>query len=736
MTEQAANPSDDSWAQVKDLVADALDRPIGERRTFLEGACDGDVALRRRVERLLAVHDSAESFFDHTPTVDLPAEISAGGGAPEPERVGQYRILRRIASGGAGTVYLAVQDRPHRTVALKLLRAGMHAPELARRFEQESEVLASLHHPAIAHVYEAGVHGEGVWQTPYIAMELVRDARTIIAWAEASRLRIEQRLELFITVCEAVQHAHDRGFVHRDLKPPNILVDSAGHAKVIDFGVARIMESEDEREPTQHTSAGDIVGTLLYMAPEQCGGAGQQIDKRADVYALGVVLFELLAGRLPLTLAGMRIDQAIDAIRMQAPARLIRVAPQAGRDLDAITGRSLEKDPQRRYQTAAALAADVRRCLDHQPIVARAPGVFYRARLFARRHRVAAIAVIATMGILVGATVVSTSFALWANRSARVAGHEHEIAQGVSSRLSRMLAVPDPHRRGADVTVVEMLDLMIEDLDATEELPEIELAVRQAAGETYLNIDRVDQALRQFERCAEIQRQTQPDSPALALTLNNIGLAHMLAERYVEAERAHRESIAIARDLPPDDVDMAMYLGNLAAVLVQRDNYGEARNLLREVIALRAAEHGPTHLYVIANMRKLANLHARHGEYELAEPLLQSALQAVRETLPESHPLLTATLGEMGRVLADMDRPEAALAALDESWRVVSEHRTPGSYDWKTALERYQKFLLQLDRVSQTEALLTEALNQVEAARGPDSPEAIEVREALVGLYR
>ena len=735
MTEQALHRNDDSWAAVKDLVADALDRPAAQRGAFLDEACAGNAALRRRIERLLAVHDSAESFFDHTLTVDLPASMSAPVAAPqpEPERVGQYRILHRIASGGAGTVYEAVQDRPHRTIALKLLRAGVDSPELARRFERESEVLASLHHPAIAHVYEAGVHGEGVWQMPYIAMELVREARTIIAWAEAKRLTIEQRLELVIIVCQAVQHAHERGFVHRDLKPPNILVDSAGHAKVIDFGVARIMESEGDREHTLRTSAGDIVGTLPYMAPEQCGGDPEQVDRQADVYALGVVLFELLAGRLPLTLAGMRIEQAIEAIRLHAPARLIRVAPQVGRDLDAITARALEKDSQRRYQSAAALAADLRRHLEHRPVVSRPPHFTYQARLFARRHGVA-VAAAALAGLaLVAATMVSLTFAFNANRAHTAELAQRTIAERVNAHLEDMLQLPDPHASGEEVTVIEMLDRMAERLNtATDEPPEVEAPVRVSIGATYLAMNRLDAAEVQFQRARELFLLFDPQHPRLAQSLNHLGMIGLITGDDAAAEKHLRAAIDMCREnATPAHPSLTSLLGNLAAVLMKQNKLDEAEPLLREEIKLRIREFGPSHIIVVAGLRQLGRLRMQLGDLDEANELLRQSLSAAEEGLSADHPIVAAICGDLGEVAMAQGDDQQAIESFAEQWSRVKAARTVGSPDWLYSCRNFIDCLVKTGESTQADAVLSDAIELLRSELGDEDRRTREMTELL-----
>jgi serine/threonine protein kinase/Tfp pilus assembly protein PilF len=292
----------------------------------------------------------------------------------------RYRIVRLIGEGGMGSVYEAEQDRPSRTVALKIIKPGISSPRLLRRFEQESEALGRLQHPGIAHIYEAGTADTGFGPQPYFAMEFIR-GRTLTDYAEAARLPLRARLEIVARIAEAAHHAHQRGLIHRDLKPANILVDESGQPKILDFGVARTTDSE----VTLQTDAGQLLGTLAYMSPEQVLGDPLEIDARSDVYALGVVLYELLAGRLPYTIG--RLPETIRAIREEEPLRLGAVNRSCRGDLETIVATALAKDKARRYGSAGELAADIRRYLHDEPIVARAPGLGYRLQKFTRRNK-------------------------------------------------------------------------------------------------------------------------------------------------------------------------------------------------------------------------------------------------------------------------------------------------------------------------------------------------------------
>jgi serine/threonine protein kinase len=274
-------------------------------------------------------------------------------------------------------VYEAEQDQPRRAVALKVIKPGLVSSELLRRFEQESQALARLQHPAIAQIYEAGTADAGFGPQPFFAMELVRGQSLLDA--DQRRLSVRQRLELMVKICEGVQHAHQRGLIHRDLKPGNILVDETGQPKILDFGVARVTDSD--LGATRQTDVGQLVGTLAYMSPEQVLADPLELDTRSDVYALGVILYELLAGRLPYELSAQPLEAA-RIIREQDPAPLSSISRVYRGDIETITAKALEKDKARRYASAAGLAADVQRYLRDEPITARPPSASYQLRKF------------------------------------------------------------------------------------------------------------------------------------------------------------------------------------------------------------------------------------------------------------------------------------------------------------------------------------------------------------------
>ena len=326
-----------------------------------------------------------------------------------PRRIHHYEVRRVIASGGMGTVFEALQDNPKRSVAIKIMKHGMVSPASLKRFEIESQVLASLRHPGIAQVYEAGTYDDGSGSVPFFAMEYIAGAKPITGYARDKNLGLHERLKLFAEVCDAVHHGHQRGVIHRDLKPSNVLVDSNGRPRIIDFGVARSLDSERVQQSIQ-TEYGELVGSLSYMSPEQFDADPNDLDIRSDVYSLGVLLHELLSGQLPHSYEGATIFRAAQIAKESVPPRLGSLRPELKGDVEAIVWKALQKDRNDRYQSAFGLARDIQRHLSGEAIMARPPSLAYQLRVFARRNKavvgaMAAVAVALVVGIGISATM-------------------------------------------------------------------------------------------------------------------------------------------------------------------------------------------------------------------------------------------------------------------------------------------------------------------------------------------
>ncbi|HYE62374.1 MAG TPA: serine/threonine-protein kinase [Phycisphaerales bacterium] len=437
------------------------------RAALLEERCADDPALRSEVEALLKFHDGAGEFLnDPVPLSDglntFAPQHDAGETLGPGTRVGEYTIERLLGEGGMGVVYVARQERPSRTVALKVIRRGYTTPSLLRRFEHEAEMLGRLQHPGIANIFEAGsapLTGEGVepgrgGNLAYIAMEFI-DGLPLHQHAREHALDTRARLALLARVCEAVHHAHQRGVIHRDLKPANILVDRAGQPKVLDFGVARAADA-DLRVTTMQTGIGQLIGTLPYMSPEQVLADPREVDTRSDVYALGVILYQLLTGRLPLDLASRSIPEAARIIRDESPARLSAVSRVFRGDIETIVAKAMDKDKARRYQSAAELAEDLNRYLAGEPIAAKQDSALYVLRKQIGRHRVAA----ASAGALLILVVAFAVYASWQAHRDRARAEremglraEAQVAQSTAEAAQR---TAERHREAAAASAEEL----------------------------------------------------------------------------------------------------------------------------------------------------------------------------------------------------------------------------------------------------------------------------------------
>lgn len=410
----------ESIARHRQLFLAALEVPKDQRSAFLRTHCDDD-ELRRGVEELLALDDEvAAEGRGSAPPGGAPPRSNEHGGTVHGSSIGDFTLIEELGRGGIGVVWLAEQRTLGRRVALKLLRPGLESEELLQRFRQEAAILGRLQHPGIAHVYDIGTTtaGEAPFRVeqPYIAMEYVRGV-SLARYAEDQQLDIQGRLRLIAQVCDAVDYAHRKGVIHRDLKPDNILVCETGRVVVLDFGIARVTES-DLMTASLNTMPGQIMGTLPYMSPEQVAGRVDLIDAQSDVYSLGVVMFELLSGQVPIDVQGRSIAVAADWIRSKEPTPLRSINALIRKDVETIQQVALEKQRSRRYASAAELAADIRRYLADEPILARPTTSAYRFVKFARRHRGVVAGAAATFVSLVTGTAIAIFFAIRADRNA------------------------------------------------------------------------------------------------------------------------------------------------------------------------------------------------------------------------------------------------------------------------------------------------------------------------------
>ena len=460
--------SQERYERLCELFTATFELSAEQRSAVLAERCDDDPSLRDEVEAMVARHAEDAAVLG-TSALGVDATVLRPAANLEGKRISHYHLKRAIGAGGMGAVYEAVQERPRRTVAVKVMNRGLRSRSSARRFEYESQILGRLRHPGIAQVFEAGTFQENEETVPYFAMEYIPGARTISQYANSTRLSTPERLELFIKVCHAVHHGHQKGVIHRDLKPANILVDGNGEPKIIDFGVARSTDS-DMAVTTLQTDVGQLIGTLQYMSPEQCAADPHDLDTRSDIYSLGVVLFELLTDQLPYDVTKSPVHEAVQVVREATPIKPSTIDRTLRGDLETITLKALEKDRERRYASAIDLAQDLRRYLNHEPIQARPPSAMYHLRRFVRRNRPMAFAAAAIVLVLVGGIVATSWQSVLANdaRELAVQARDEEADQRTKAETEKALAeavyefmhhtltaFPPGHH---DITLREVLD--------------------------------------------------------------------------------------------------------------------------------------------------------------------------------------------------------------------------------------------------------------------------------------
>ena len=592
------------------------------------------------------------------------AGTSLSGGAL-PARIGQYRILRIVGQGGMGVVYEAQQDRPSRVVALKVVRGGGLSASRLRRFEHESQVLGRLQHPGIAQIYEAGTvadeHGNAI---PYFAMELIRGV-DLRRYAASRNLGTRERLDLIAKICDAVSHAHQRGVIHRDLKPSNILVEESGQPRVLDFGIARATDS-DVQQTTMHTDIGQIIGTLPYMSPEQVGGDTNNLDTRSDVYALGVIAYELLAGRLPYQVDKRIIHEAVRIIQEEEPTPLSSINRALRGDVETIVGKALEKEKARRYASADAFASDIRRYLKNEPIAARPASAWYQARKFAQRHKATVTGLAAAFVLLAVGLVVTT-------QQAARARAERDRAESVVAFMDEMLQGVGPSvARGRDSTMLkEMMDqaaARIEKGDLTN-VPDAELRLRGTIGDIYRELEAFPAAAKMLEPAAPLARSLRlGDSKETADALQTLGVLYKDQNKFDEGEPLLRESLVMTKRLfPGDSQELAKAQGALANLLADRGHLKEAEPLARESLAMFRRVFRGDHTRLATAINDLGNTLHDMGDMVGAEPLYREAVAMHRRLFQGDHPETGTSLNNLAVLLKDKGELEEAEATFKEA---------------------------------------------------------------------
>jgi eukaryotic-like serine/threonine-protein kinase len=777
---------DSDWQKVERVFEAALELPVAERSAYVAAACGDDAAIRAEVESLLAAHQRSGRFLD----ADLASAL--------PVSIGRYRIIRLIGEGAMGTVYEAEQEQPRRTVALKVIKPGLAGPELLRRFDRESEALARLQHPGIAQVYEAGTAEGAFGARPYFAMEFIR-GESLLQYAQARHAGTRRRLELVAEICDAVQHAHQRGVIHRDLKPGNILVDESGHPKILDFGVARL--TDRDARVTRETDIGHLVGTLAYMSPEQVLADPMELDTRSDVYALGVILFELLSGRLPYELS-RQLHEAIRTIRLEDPARLSSINRTFRGDIETIVAKALEKDRARRYSSAADLATDIRRYLSDEPIVARPASAAYQMRKFARRHTALVAGVGTVFAVLLAGIVTTTWQAALARRAEQEALHDRDraaIAERTASReRDRALtaeraatsgknravaaeaqaiheknrALDEKHRADTEAATARAIDSFLKNdllaqasasvqarpgtkpdpdlkvrtaLDRAaarisgkfDQQPVVEASIRQTIGEAYGDLGLYPEAQRQLEHALELRQRALGDRHRDTMgTMKTLAGVYQSQGKYAQAGTLYVQLLELQRRVLGDEnADTVSTMNDLGTLYRYQGKFALAQSLFVKSLEVEERLLGEEHRDTMLSMNNLALVYYDQAKYAQAEPLYLRARNLQRRVLGEEHPDTLLTMNNLSLLY----QAEGKLAEAEPLFTRVLEirRRVLGEEHPSTLLSMNNLAVLyrNLGKYAQAEQLYTKALEVQRRVLGEEHPNTLRSMSNLGVLY-
>jgi serine/threonine protein kinase/Tfp pilus assembly protein PilF len=787
----------------------ALNTPPNELSALLERECEGNPVLRERVEKLLAAHwASSETLVPHAnksafvanamgdpfsmPLISTNAKIGTVLG-------GKYKLTQSIGKGGMGEVWMAEQEHPvRRRVALKLIKFGLNSQQSIARFEAERQALAMMDHPNIAKVFDGGTTPEG---QPYFVMEFVNGIG-LTEYCNENKLSINERLRLFVDVCNAVQHAHHKGVIHRDLKPSNVMVgqqDGQPVPKVIDFGLAKAVEcSQRLTDQSSFTSIGQILGTLKYMSPEQANLNNMDIDTRCDIYALGVMLYELLTGSTPLedsTIKGQATLKLLELIRDQEPvkpssrlscseeeqississqrrtdsARLHRVL--AG-DLDWIVMKALEKDRTRRYDSASGFAADIQRYLNSEPVIARPPSVSYRVRKFVRKHRFSVVAGSLVALALIGG-ILGTSLALVRALKAEndaIALREEESKQRQKAEQAQQLA--EDRRQEAETNLAfarkgnSILGSVFAGLDPNAKYQEVsdlrnalrdnlEQAVKElqdsaiddpvsvaemldTLGLSLLGLGESLKAIELFEHSLKTRSEKQgADHKDTLNSMNNLSVSYYRAGQLDKALPLYEQTLERRKAvLGADHLDTMKSMSNLAAGYQAIGRWDKSLPLLEQTLELVKAKLGPEHLDTLISMNNLAAAYRAAGLLDKAFPLFEETLALMKTSLGSNHPTTLTIAGNLATTFQNAGQMNKALPLYEETLDQKKAQLGLDHPDTLVTMNSLASGYKQVGQMDKALPLYKQTLELRKARLGPDHPDTLNSMNNLAVGYQ
>ncbi len=752
-----------------ELFHEAKSRPAGaEREQFLNEACRENASVKEQIASLLeADANRGADFLKVTQMIRPTIPVTEKPG----DRIGRYKLLEQIGEGGCGVVYMAEQEEPvRRRVALKVIKFGMDTKQVIARFEAERQALAMMDHPNIAKVLDGGATNTG---RPFFVMELVRGIR-ITDYCDQNNLSTNERLELFIQVCQAIQHAHQKGIIHRDIKPSNILVthhDDVAVPKVIDFGIAKATIGQ-LTDKTVFTAFAQFIGTPAYMSPEQAQMSGLDVDTRADIYSLGVVLYELLTGNTPFDakeLIAAGLDEMRRKIRDEEPARPStslstmqamelttvarnrKVEPSGlvhllNGDLDWLVMKCLEKDRTRRYETASALAMDLQRYLNDEPVAARPPSQWYRFQKLVRRNQLAfaagsAIAALLVLGFATATWLyfresdarkrAAAAEQLATQRLAEVsaerdakeaAGRE---AEAISAFMGEIFRSPDPTRDGRIITVAETLDKAAKNVEIDlAGQPARQARLQATLANTYHALGLYRQACSLLEKVLTYHKSL-PDAahPDMLVTMHALANSYDLAGRQDEALKLREEVLLLRRKvLGPQHPDTLLAMNNLAHSCFDAHRRSEALRLREELLPLCRKVLGPEHPDTIRAMHGLAHSYYDAGRGAEALKIWQEVLTLRRKVLGPKHPDTLWAISYVAHSYSHANRQPEALKLREEALELSREVNGPEHPDTLIAMHNVAASYGEAGRLSEALELNQEVSRLHRKALGPEHP--------------
>jgi eukaryotic-like serine/threonine-protein kinase len=757
------------------LLQLALSKPADKRGAWLDRECEGDPALRQRLDALLAAQAQFEAVLSESPqTINLQYT----GEAPD-EAIGQtlgyYKLLERIGEGGCGVVYVADQSKPvRRRVALKVIKLGMDTKAVVARFEAERQALAMMDHPNIAKVLDAGATEKG---RPYFVMELVRGVR-ITDYCDQNNLATKDRLDLFMKVCQAIQHAHQKGIIHRDIKPSNILVtlhDGVPVPKVIDFGIAKATEGR-LTDATVYTQLNQFIGTPAYMSPEQAEMSGLDIDTRSDIYSLGVLLYELLVGTTPFD-AKELMSQGIDAmrktIREKEPIRpstkigtltgeeltttakrrsieTSKLARVLRGDLDWIVMKCLEKDRTRRYETANGLAADLKRHLNNEPVLACPPSSAYRFQKSFRRNKLAFAAATAVFVALCLGIVATTLQSLRATRAEKTTkeAKDDAVAREAETKAvlefveNHVLAAARPEGQqgglGRDVTMRKAIEAAAQYIkEGFTNQPLIEARLRLTLGKSFYFLGDAQRSAEQEEAARAIYTRLRgPDDPDTLLAMHNLASSYDMLGRFDEALKLREETLARRRaKLGSDNTDTIASMNNLGLSYGNVGRFADALKLREETLARFKAVEGKDHPDTLMAMNNLANAYFSLDRYDDALKLREEALVLYKAKVGPDHPDTLRAMGNLATSLDFAGRHDEALRLREETLALRRAKLGPDHYSTLVSMSALGDSYESLGRHADALKIYEETLAMRKAKLGPDHPDTLQSMKNVADSY-